>query len=210
MRNELDGSNVGGDLWKSGCVLNEIKADNEKFLSKLQNLWGTSNSNNDEEVKIARYFFVLNDVIDQQEELEVDGGGGGDIITSPVAQAEILNDIKGLKISWRYCRGGSIILTQPSVSFLFMTFTNMFVMCFCGDISKNIPPYRILRSKDVKHLKVGKQKISNMKYLVKQLIRAAEIVNSHGLDLQKWSPRKVMDLYMGVTSDLSHVPGLYL
>ena len=37
-----------------------------------------------------------------------------------------------------------------------------------------------------------------MKYLVKQLIRAADIVNIHGLVLQKWSPRKVMDLYMGV------------
>ena len=38
MRNELNESNVGGDLHKSGCVLDKIKADNEYFLSKIENL----------------------------------------------------------------------------------------------------------------------------------------------------------------------------
>ena len=59
---------VGGDLQKSGCILDEIKAANEYFLSKLQNLSGKYNSNYDGEVVIANYYFVFNDVIDQQEE----------------------------------------------------------------------------------------------------------------------------------------------
>ena len=37
-----------------------------------------------------------------------------------------------------------------------------------------------------------------MKYFVKQAIRAAGIVNRHDLFSQNWSPRKVMDLYLGV------------
>ena len=37
-----------------------------------------------------------------------------------------------------------------------------------------------------------------MKYLVKQVIRAAGIANRHDLVVQNWSPRKVMDLYLGV------------
>ena len=71
-------------------------------------------------------------------------------------------------------------------------------MCFFGDISKNIPPYRILRAKDVIHVKGGKQKLSNMKSLVKQVLRAAGIANRHDLVVRNWSPQKVMDLYLGV------------
>ena len=64
MRNELNERNVGGDLYKSGCVLDTIKSANEKFLSKLQIVLGTSNSNNEEEVEIANDSFFLNDDIE--------------------------------------------------------------------------------------------------------------------------------------------------
>ena len=37
-----------------------------------------------------------------------------------------------------------------------------------------------------------------MKYLVKKVIRAAEIVNRHDLVVRNWSPRKLMDLYLVV------------
>ena len=93
----------------------------------------------------------------------------------------MVNETKGLKILWENCRGRSILLAQPSFSFLSMTFTCILAMWFCGDISKNIPPYRILRAKDAMHVKDGKQKLSNMKSLVKQLLRAAGIANRHDL-----------------------------
>ena len=35
MRTELNAWNVGGELYKAGCVLDEIKAGNESFLGKL-------------------------------------------------------------------------------------------------------------------------------------------------------------------------------
>ena len=56
----------------------------------------------------------------------------------------------------------------------------------------------MLREKDVMHIKGGNQKLSNKKYLVKQLLRAAGISNRHDLVVRNWSPRKVMDLYLGV------------
>ena len=147
---------------------------------------------------MANYYFVLIDYILLQEELQFDGGGGGGDITPPISQTAMVNDTKGLKSLWGNFCGGSILLTQPYFSFPSMKLPNMLAMWFYGDISKNIPPYRMLRSKDVKHLKGGKQKISNMKSLVKQVIRAAGIVNRHDLVVQNWSPRKVMDLYLGV------------
>ena len=42
MRTELDSWNVGGNLYKAGCVLDDIKAANESFLGKLQYLSGTN------------------------------------------------------------------------------------------------------------------------------------------------------------------------
>ena len=145
---------------------------------------------------IANNSFVFNNVIDHQEELEIDGGGGD--INPPVSETKTVNETKGLKILWWNCRGGSILLTQPSFSFPSITFTCMSAMWFCGDISKNIPPYRMLRAKNVMHIKGGKQKLSNMKSLVKQILRAAGIANRHALVVWNWSPRKVIDLYLGV------------
>ena len=93
----------------------------------------------------------------------------------------MVTEAKGLKISWGNCCGGSILLTPPSFSIPYMTFTNMLAMWFCGDISKYIPPYRMMREKDVMHIKGGEQNLSNMKYLVKQVIRATGIANRHDL-----------------------------
>ena len=40
MRTEINAQNVGEDLYKSGCVLDDIEAANESFLVKLQCLSG--------------------------------------------------------------------------------------------------------------------------------------------------------------------------
>ena len=57
----------------------------------------------------------------------------------------------------------------------------------------------MMREKYVKHVKGEKQKLSNMKYLVKQVIRAVGMMNRHDLVVQNWYPRKVMYLYLGVS-----------
>ena len=92
------------------------------------------------------------------------------------------------------CRGASILLTQPSVSFPSMTLPNMLEMWFFRDIYKKHHPCRILRAKYNKQLKGGNHKLSNMKYLVKQVIRAARIVDRNDLVVQNWYPRNIMDL----------------
>ena len=96
----------------------------------------------------------------------------------------MVNDMKGLKILLGNCCEGSILLTQTSFEFLSMTLPNMLTMWFCGDIYINIPPERMFSLKYVKHPNREKQEISNMKYLVKQVIRAVGIVNRHDLVLQ--------------------------
>ena len=79
-----------------------------------------------------------------------------------------------------------------------MTLPNMLSIWLFGDISKNISPYRMLWCKYVKQVKGGKQKLSNMKNLVKQVIRAAVIENHNDLVLNCWYSRNAMALYVGV------------
>ena len=74
----------------------------------------------------------------------------------------------------------------------------MLCMWYCGDISKNIPPYRLLKAVDVKELKGGKQKLSNMRCLVRHVERGAAIVNLRHLVKKKWETRDVLDLYHAV------------
>ena len=93
---------------------------------------------------------------EEVEELE----GCTSLISPPVAHAAF-NSIKGLNISWVKFRGGNILLNASNFSFPSMTFQNVLSIWFCGDISKKNPPYIILRCKDVKQVRGGKN-LSNM------------------------------------------------
>ena len=210
LRDELNIRNVGGDSFRATSVLEDIKTANQNFLSQLKDL-SRGNHSTDEGRNSDSYFVLEShpdkDMMDGSENggnEEMDGINVDCDPIVPIANDECgdvgtrVNDTKGIMIAWDNCRGGKILLTRPCFTFPSMTFPNMLTMCFCGDISKNIPPYRILRAKDVEHIKGGKQKLSNMKALVKQVIRAARMGNRLELIVKDWSPRKVLDLYTGV------------
>ena len=61
MRTELHARNVGGELYKAGCVLDEIKAATESFLGKLQGLSGTNKGEDGQAEEKTKDYFVLND-----------------------------------------------------------------------------------------------------------------------------------------------------
>ena len=216
IREELNKRNVGGDSYRAECILEDIKKANDSFLIKLNRLSAPTERENNRDDQVEDDFFILDADAPLEEELAmVDNNGSGsgfvpgnggnvgrggeveqlNISVPPVATVE---RTKGLMISWENCREGSILLTTSSFSFPSMTFPIMLTMWFCGDVSKNIPPYRILKAKDVMRLKGGKQKLSNMKSLVKNVIRAASIANRCDLVVRSWSPGKVLDLYRGV------------
>lgn len=71
-------------------------------------------------------------------------------------------------------------------------------MWYCGDIPKNIPPYRMLRSCDLKHLNSGKSTLSMMRRVMKQVERAVTIVNQPHLIKQYMNEQGVFALYHGI------------
>ena len=71
-------------------------------------------------------------------------------------------------------------------------------MRFCDDMVNNIPLYMILKAKNMKHVKSGKQKLSNVKLLVSQLIRVATMANRHDLLMRSLVTGEVLAIYRGV------------
>ena len=71
-------------------------------------------------------------------------------------------------------------------------------MWYCGDRSKNIPPYWMIRGSDMREMKVEIQKLSMMKKLAKQVDKGVRIVNLPHLLVQNWITRHVLDLYSTV------------
>ena len=155
MKTELNARNVSGKLYKAGCVLDEIKEANESFLGKLQDLSGTNTGEDGQAEEKTKDYFVLNDAYVEEEDVkELEGHISG---SSPPVAHTAVNHIKGLNISWVNCRGGDTLLNLSNFSFPSMKLPNMQSMWFCGDISKNISPYRMLRCKYVKQVESEKK-----------------------------------------------------
>ena len=188
---ELDERHSGNENYRAEMILKEMQESNENFLKQLKSF---SSIDVDGRRSSGLPYFGLggNTSVDASV---ADEGGIGDINDGSGAETMTRRGM----ISWTNIRDGSILLTPRRFSFLSMTFRIMLTMWFCGDISNNMPPYRVLRAKDVKDVKGGKQALSNMKYLVKYVIRDTVIGNC--LELHRrgnWTVQNVNDLYMGV------------
>ena len=188
---ELDERHIGNENYRAEMILKEMQENHEKFLNQLK---GISSIDVEGRRSSGLPYFGVGGTA------SVDAGGADEGEIDDIndgSEAETMTR-RGM-ISWTNIRDGSILLTPRRFSFPSMTFRTMLTMWFCGDISNNIPPYRVLRAKDVKEVKGGKQALSNMRYLVKHVIRATVMGNRPELNRRgNWTVQNVNDLYMGV------------
>ena len=192
MKTELDKRNIGGYSYQATMVLDEVKRAHDELLNKLNGITisvaGNSNRNVHEDPAFDAYFQIDN-IEDQNErgnEVHVHNDDDGQEQT------------RGLLISWNNCRDGFITLLPKDYQFPQLTLSILLCMWYCGDRSKNIPPYRIITGNDLRYVKSGSQKLSMMKKLVKHVERAAHIVNLPHLVVRNWTVRHVLDLYNAV------------
>ena len=87
----------------------------------------------------------------------------------------------------------------------FLTLASLVTAWYCGNISKGIPPYKVLRSWDVRHIKYGKAQLSQMKKLMGYVEKGTRIVNLPGLLKSKMDERDAINLYNSV-KHLFHFP----
>jgi hypothetical protein len=70
-------------------------------------------------------------------------------------QTATVNQPRGVVLSWNNCVNGNLRLVPNTFVLPSMPFPNLIRMWYCGDLPKNIPPYRMLHPGDVKHLNYG-------------------------------------------------------
>ena len=90
----------------------KIKAANESFLGKLQDLSGTNTGEDGQAEEKTKDYFVLNDAYVEEEEVkELEGHISG---SSPPVAHTTVNHIISLKIPWGDFRGGNILLNSSN------------------------------------------------------------------------------------------------
>ena len=75
------------------------------------------------------------------------------------------------------------------------TLSSLVVAWYCGNQTTGIPPYKVLRAWDVNEVKGMKQKLTHMRKLMKQVEKAARIVNLPHLVKKKMTEKEARFLY---------------
>ena len=157
LKEELDLRHVGGDAFRASSLLTEVQGLHKEISSIVNRLVRENNDNilpplqmNDNaQFENENYLRIIDD---EDEALGGDNNDGTHNDTGRRKQG-------GLIISWDNCRNGKMKLLPRSYIFPKLSLPNLVTMWYCGDKSKNIPPYKVLRSVDVSEIKGGRQKL---------------------------------------------------
>ena len=93
---------------------------------------------------------------------------------------------------------GKLQLLPDGFIIPFLTLSSLVTAWYCGNVSKGIPPYRLLRAWDLRHIKSGKSMLSQMRKVMKCMEKGVEIVNLPGLIKGKMEERDAITLYNSV------------
>lgn len=194
MRKELDNRHVGGDTYQANAVLEGVTEVHKKMVRLLES---RSTSIQDEGTRndLNIQNFINIDASDEQDYNETDVANGNNLSVG----VDPNSPPRGVIVSWKNCEGGRIKLVSKNFQFPSMALPNLIRMWYCGDKNNNIPPYRMLSSCDVNHLKFGKQKLSNMKSLINHVERAARLSNQSHLIKKNWYAGDALILYNSVS-----------
>ena len=110
------------------------------------------------------FFVIANNDHEEVEEYEVPT-----VTIEEEGPAHVHQKPKGIILSWTNIQGGKISFLKSDFVFPKLCFPNIVVNCHCGDISKNVPPYRLLVPYDAINIKHGRQTLSMVLYFIKHV-----------------------------------------
>ena len=194
IRKELDNRHVGGDSFQASKIFEDITRLHQQ-ISDVIGCISQSKQNNpsispsispaDTDATMFDDFLRIPD--EDSTEMQVTEN-----------ERDTVRQKGGIIISWNNCKDGKMKLLTSGYRFPKLSFQNFVTMWYCGDKSNNIPPFRVLRSCDVKSMKGGVNQLSMMRYLMRHVERAAHFVNLPHLIVRKWTTRNAIDLYNAV------------
>ena len=194
IRKELDNRHVGGDSFQASKIFEDITRLHQQ-ISDVIGCLSQSKQNNpsispsispaDTDATMFDDFLRIPD--EDSTEMQVTEN-----------ERDTVRQKGGIIISWNNCKDGKMKLLTSGYKFPKLSFQNFVTMWYCGDKSNNIPPFRVLRSCNVKSMKGGVNQLSMMRYLMRHVERAAHFVNLPHLIVRKWTTRNAIDLYNAV------------
>ena len=195
---ELDKRNVGGDSFLANGILEQITEVQAKMMDVLNRPTGERTGNKGNKNIIYDDFLMVQNSNDDNDSSNEDTNFDEDEENGYVDGNVQKLKPKGLIISWANCCDGNIRLLPTDFTFPSMPLPGLIRMWYCGDIPKNVPPYKMLRPIDVKHLKFGGCKLSNMRNVMKQVKRATLVINRPDLIKSKMSSEDTIVLYHAI------------
>ena len=149
---EFDKRRVGGDRYEVSVLLEEIKKNNKEMLDRLENI-GTGVSSHLPPSEGATEDNIDNEFVyidNEEEDNDIRGSGSED-------EEEVCDNTPkrrgGVILSWKNISSGKLRLLPKNYVIPSLSLSNMLTMWFCGDTTKNIPPYKMLKACDVEHIK---------------------------------------------------------
>ena len=100
----------------------------------------------------------------------------------------------GVVVSCSNYLGGKLRILRSTFVLPSMPLPNLIIMWYCGYVPNNIPPYKMLQSYNVPHLKHGKSKLSNMEKM-SHVERGDNIFNQPALIKKDWTVAHTFALY---------------
>ena len=212
MTEELDRRNVGGENFAATQVLDQITQVQQTMMEVLNNHSkgggggggrrdGGGGRRNDGLSRHNLDFINQFLVVDEDEQMDLDEedtssttSGSGVYVDGNLEKTKP----RGIMISWGNCRNGNIKIVPKTFQFPSMTLSGLIRMWYCGDVQKNIPPYKMLRPCDIQHIKYGPSKLSNMKSVMSQVKRATKLINKPHLIKFRMNSEDTMVLYQEI------------
>jgi len=207
LKKELNDRGVGGDAYKANQILQDLKDQQDSFLTKMNNAMGNSGGSSairrgpgpGWEDGIHSNFIVIDppDPGPDGSPSDDEGGAVNDATDSP---PPVVNQPKGVVIKFSNCRNGKFWLLPPDYKFpKAIGLELLFTLWFCGDRSNNIPPYRMLKWNDL-DAKTERTKLSMIRKVMNTAVRGARDISGRPelLNHRVWTYRNALDLFEGV------------
>lgn len=102
------------------------------------------------------------------------------------------------KFHFYKAKNGHFQLLPDNFTFPMLTLSSLVIAWHCGNRCKGIPPYKLLKGVDVRGIKGGIVKLSQMRKLMSCLEKGARIVNKSSLVKSNMTERDARNLYDSV------------
>ena len=225
IKEELDNRNMGGPEYTAREIMKELMAETKEMISEVANDLrkemldsresSTPSTHDEDDDNVSTGFEdsrsgdEVHDGISANQSPARQNGSQKrkkSLHTSPSRKKRKVA-VLNLESCFHPGTKTGFVLPPPDYKFPSLTLSTLISSWYCGDLPRNVPPYRMLRGKDLPAIKRATQQLCMMKKLMFHVERAANIANRPALVIRRraWTAQDCKALYDAV-AHFFHIP----